>query len=347
MATKATNLINLLFLCSLVFTNADIEWPEYNQQCRDDSGPPYLDDEVTFPNGKYHDGSKAIPILLQNGDCAEPMKQACTDRLTPKTAYLEGPIDCGNKGWYCRIMPDPNPENWPPFRLTEDVNFGHCNTTVAFEGWGFDQDGHCHGSSEDNVYYWWIRDHWYRQYNGHLRCCCGWGENSSNNPLTDGRIANRCDYRRKVEKSEDLSKCRDANEEDVDNKPHGLSYEGGCKAEFESQIGQPIPEDDSICWEIQYFGEPGGDDGGGDGGDDGGDDEDDDEECEEIKKKGDCKKNPMCTWNKAKNVCFRPECEGIRKKVKCKKRDECTWNKVEKVCVEVDEMKQGWGLHGS
>jgi len=283
-----TTTTTLLLLCTFAFTNADITWPKYSQQCRDDAGPPYGDDEETFPNGKYHDGSPAIPVLLKNGQCAEPMKKACNDRPTFKTAYIEGPIDCGNKGWYCRIMPDPNPSNWPPLALTSDVNFGHCNSTDGFEDGGFDQNGHCHGSSKDNTYYWWIRDHWYRQYNGHLRCCCGWGEDSSNNPVTDGRIANRCDYRRMVSKNEDLSKCRDANEEDVDNNPLTLSYEGGCKARYKDQIGKPIPEDDSICWEIQYFGEPGDDDN---------EDDDEDEDCKDSTRPFLVnKKKKTCAW---------------------------------------------------
>ena len=100
-----------------------------------------------------------------------------------------------------------------------------------------------------------IRDHWHRQYNGRktvfcvlelavitsffklyfshtntnlllvfvythigVRCCCGWYTGGSQ-PVTQGRIANRCDYRRLVTSTENLANCRDANE------GHGL----GCK----------------------------------------------------------------------------------------------------------------------
>ena len=28
----------------------------------------------------------------------------------------------------------------------------------------------------------------------------------------------------------------------------------GCDDQYQSQIGNPIPEDDSVCWEIQRFG---------------------------------------------------------------------------------------------
>ena len=223
----------------------DIIWPEYNQQCRDDAGPPYLDDSETFPDGgKYHDNSAAVPLLLQNGKCPDPLKSACANRPTIKTAFLEGPLSCGDKGWYCRIMPD---TNWPPLNLMGDVNFGHCNTTAHFEDDGADQDGHCHGSSKDNTYYWWIRDHWFRGYNGNLRCCCGWNDGSET-PLTGGRIANRCDYRRQVTPDEDVSRCRDANED------HNLSYEGGCSSQYSNQIGLPIPESDSMCWEVSRYG---------------------------------------------------------------------------------------------
>ena len=131
---------------------AEINWPLYSQQCRDDAGPPYLDDEGTYNGGKYHDGSAAYPVL-QDGQCANPMKKACESRPSFKTAYLEGPIDCGDKGWYCRIYNDES-NGWPSFVLNGDLNFGNCNTTEAFEDVGFDQDGHCHGSSHDSTYYW-------------------------------------------------------------------------------------------------------------------------------------------------------------------------------------------------
>lgn len=235
---------------------ADLAWPEYNQQCRDDAGPPYLDDDETYGNGKYHDGSSAYPILDSNGECAEPIKDACTTRPNKRTAYLEGPISCGGQGWYCRIMEDPN---WDNIALKGDFNFGHCNTTENFDDGGRDGDGHCHGSASDETYYWWVRDHWFRQYNGRLRCCCGWDENSSSTPLYSGRIANRCDYRRLVTETEDILKCRDANED------HGLGFDGiGCNSDYEDQIGKPIPEDDAICWEVAKFGYSEDDDSGPD-----------------------------------------------------------------------------------
>lgn len=63
------------------------------------------------------------------------------------------------------------------------------------------------------------------------------------------RITNRCDYRRLVTRDENLENCRDANED------HGLSFEGGCSAEYwEEQKNKPIPENDGMCWEVGCFG---------------------------------------------------------------------------------------------
>lgn len=249
--TKSTfiivSLVSLIAILCPASTAADIVWPVYSQQCQDDAGTPFGDDaEIYGPNGFYHDKSAAFPVL-QNGECPAPLSGACQSRPTIKAAYLEGPIDCGDEGWYCRIMPD---ENWEPINLIGDLNFGHCNTTAGFEDAGYDRDGHCHGSSVDSTYYWWIRDHWFRQYNGRVRCCCGWYEGgTSEEPIYNSRIANRCDYRRLVTSTEDLSQCRDANED------HGLGFDDvGCDSKYESQLNKPIPENDSMCWEIQRFG---------------------------------------------------------------------------------------------
>lgn len=220
---------------------ADINWPERNQQCPDDAGPPYLDDE---PGVKYHAGSAASPVL-RNGACPDPIKAACVSRPDAKTAYLEGPIDCGNNGWYCRIFND-EANGWPNVALNGDLNFLECNKEESFDGGG-DSDGHCHGSSDDSTYYWWVRDHWFRQYNGRVRCCCGWYTGGTQ-PMSQGRIASRCDYRRLVTSNQDLEDCRDANED------HNLGFEGGCDEKYRGQIGSPIPEDDSVCWEIERFG---------------------------------------------------------------------------------------------
>merc|ERR1711933_648662 len=170
----------------------------------------------------------------------DPLKDACATK--PKIdAFLEGPVNCGSSGWYCRIVEQPG---WAPANLISDLNFGTCNRTEALEDAGFDGDGHCHGSDKDDALYWWVRDHWHRGYNGRMRCCCGWDD------LTQGGIVNACDHRRLVTPDENLENCRDANEEGVQ------PYREGCKAEAAPTLNEPLVEDDNKCWEVQYFGEP-------------------------------------------------------------------------------------------
>lgn len=228
-------------MAALASVHAVPAFPAYSQQCQDDAGPPWRDDEQA-----YHKGSAAEPVL-ENQACPDPLKSACEQRGDAKTAFLEGPVNCNGKGWYCRILPDPN---WPALGLDGDRNFGYCNRSDT------DQSGHCHGSDVESTYYWWVRDHWFRQYNGRLKCCCGW------NDLPQGRIVNRCDYRRLVTQGTTGS-CRDANE------GHNLGFEGGCNEQVrQSQFGQEIPEDNSMCWEVQRFGftEADGQGGGEEGG---------------------------------------------------------------------------------
>jgi hypothetical protein len=131
-------------------------FPPYTQQCRDDAGPPFGDDEETFGDKKYHEGKPAFAV----GDCPQPLEGACSQK-SKTAAFLEGPIDCGGKGWFCRIHEE---EGWPNIMLNTDVNFGYCNTTEGYEDKGWDGSGHCHGSDSDDTFYWWVRDHWFRQY---------------------------------------------------------------------------------------------------------------------------------------------------------------------------------------
>ena len=132
-------------------------FPPYSQQCQDDAGPPFMDDAETFgPGGTFHDQKPATAV----GDCPAPLQGAC-GKKEQTAAFLEGPIDCGGRGWFCRILEEPG---WPTINLISDVNFGYCNTTEGFEDAGFDKAGHCHGSNSDDSYYWWVRDHWHRQY---------------------------------------------------------------------------------------------------------------------------------------------------------------------------------------
>ena len=122
-------------------------FPAYNQQCTDDAGPPFMDDgEIFGATGKYHNNKPAIAV----GDCPEPLAEACATK--PKIeAFLEGPVNCGSSGWYCRIVEQ---QNWKPLNLLSDLNFAGCNTTQGFNDDGYDQDGHCHGSTSDQTFYW-------------------------------------------------------------------------------------------------------------------------------------------------------------------------------------------------
>merc|ERR1711865_673249 len=50
-------------------------------------------------------------------------------------------------------------------------------------------------------------------------------------------------------REENVNNCRDANED------HNMGFDDiGCDQQYRNQIGQPIPEDDSVCWEIERFG---------------------------------------------------------------------------------------------
>ena len=105
---------------------------------------------------KYRCRSKSMMcVLAQIGRCLLSHTSALilTYLTTIHNIVSLGPISCGDNGWYCRIFNDEE-NGWPSINLPGDVNFGSCNTTDAFSGYGFDQDGHCHGSSYDNTYYW-------------------------------------------------------------------------------------------------------------------------------------------------------------------------------------------------
>jgi len=211
-----------------------VEAPEGpSQQCEDDAGPPWIDDEDTFGrNGRYHDATPAEPVL-RDGKCPSPLKAACSDKGV-KAAHLEGPPSCAN-GWFCRIMEQDNWHN-PDF---DDHNFAHCNASDADES---DRDGHCHGSDANDVYGWWVRDHWFRGYAGTLHCCCGWGEAMNG-------IVNRCDYRKHVT-PDALETCRDANEE------HSSGYDGTCEEHSKVKFKDPLYSSPDQCWTVTRFADP-------------------------------------------------------------------------------------------
>ena len=219
------------------------------QHCRHDAGPPWADDEENFGNKAYFDGTPAAP----KGDCPAPLAAACSAK-GKKAAFLDGPVDCGGKGWFCRILPQAGWRN-PDF---DDNNFAHCNARDADER---DDQGHCHGSDVDSAYGWWVRDHWFRGYAGTLTCSCDWSK-------LEG-LANRCDYRRHVDEDE-AGKCRDANER------HGMSYEDGCEAHADKPFDDPCDGPDSECWTVTSFADP---ESIGDGGDESEGDEQEDEDA--------------------------------------------------------------------
>jgi len=220
-------------------------WPLYSQQCRDDAGPMWEDDEEISGAGRsYHDGSTAQAVL-QDGQCAGPVRGACEARanapggggvVTPaiaRAAYLEGPLQCGGQGWFCRILADERPGGV----LQGDTNFQHCNRT----GEDYREDGHCHGSDDDDTFYWWTRDHWHRDYSGCLHCCCNWA-------ATEG-VVHSFDYRAPLQPGEN-KQCRDANEEH--NGPSGgtdmsKGYDAGC-----NNGGAPVVEPPQ-CWDVTDF----------------------------------------------------------------------------------------------
>ena len=181
----------------------------------------------------YFRNTPATPIL-ENGACPSPLAAACAAKGI-KYAHLASVPQCGGKGWFCRIMDQPG---W----VNEDYgdrNFEHCNVTDADEK---DQGGHCHGSDTDNVYGWWVRDHWHRGYPGTLHCCCDWGAVKG--------VVNRCDYRKPITADEQKT-CRDANEE------HNLGYEGSCGAYATSHpFEDPLTAQPDQCWTVSHFCDP-------------------------------------------------------------------------------------------
>jgi hypothetical protein len=199
-----------------------------SQQCQDDAGPPWGDDGDV----PYYSGFPNAPVLPDSGECADPLKAACAKKGA-LSAYLDGPVNCGKAGWFCRISYRAD-HRQPGFREGQfpDSNYASCNQSDTEH----DRDGHCHGSDVDDTYGWWIRDHWHRNYAGDLKCCCNW-------QATIG-VVNRCDYRKHVT-AEVLKTCRDANEE------HNVDWSPGCTPEQFTNYQEPA---DAQCWSLKYFG---------------------------------------------------------------------------------------------
>jgi hypothetical protein len=139
------------------------------QHTQNDNGPPWTDDGEYFPGKHYYEGTPATPVLPASGECSSPLRDSCETRGV-LTAHLDGPINCGGAGWFCRLTEQDGFVN--PDGLLTDLNFAHCNASDADDR---DNDGHCHGSNDDSTYGWWVRDHWFRGYASKMECCCDWG----------------------------------------------------------------------------------------------------------------------------------------------------------------------------
>lgn len=232
---------------------------DYPQQCSEDAGPVWSDDGATFPNKHYWSGSPAEPVLPSSGKCPPPLAASCA-RKGVKAAHLDGPIKCGGKGFFCRIVPQKGWLNTHPSPMSGDppgppgagvfreANFYHCNkTTKPDEDMPEASDGHCHGGIADDVYGWFVRDHWFRGYAGTLHCCCNYG-------ATKG-VVNSCDVRRPVTKEESKKGCNDPNEDARAKYMH----KGGCSAEQRAKYTDPLystAAGQETCWSIKSFSDP-------------------------------------------------------------------------------------------
>lgn len=233
-----------------------------SQQCSEDAGPVWNDDGATYPNKHYWSGSPAEPILPESGKCPPPLAASCK-RKGIKAAYLDGPINCGDKGkkgFFCRITPQkgwlnkhPSPMSGDPpgppgAGVFREANFYHCNKTATpGEDSVEASDGHCHGGIHDSVYGWFVRDHWFRGYAGTLHCCCNYG-------ATKG-VVNSCDVRRPVPEAEQKKGCTDPNEDARAQHMH----KGGCSAQQRAQYADPLysaAAGQETCWSIKSFSDP-------------------------------------------------------------------------------------------
>eukprot|EP00873_Tetraselmis_striata_P044829 jgi/Tetstr1/465093/TSEL_009821.t1 len=196
--------------------------------------------------------------------CPEPLKDAeGNPSCTPKDgesqdqafvrAFMEGPINCDGKGFFCRMKEDHagidgGVTGTPGDQLLANRNFGYCvDRAVDREiDWNNlsrqpnNDDGHCHGSDLDIAYIGVLHDHYYRPYRGELECCCGMkerGQDEDWEPALD--YISRCDYRGAT--------ANDANQ----------NYERGCGRDMADFIPKAeYPSEADMCWTVQNFGKP-------------------------------------------------------------------------------------------
>eukprot|EP00873_Tetraselmis_striata_P042223 jgi/Tetstr1/462487/TSEL_007478.t1 len=204
---------------------------------------------------------------------AGPLAQACEDKLETynndaamalAAATMEGPIDCGGRGFFCRMKKDEYFSGTPYDQLYNNYNYGYCMDTRVenpdnnFPG-NFDDperdDGHCHGSNLDSVYHDVLEDHYHRIYRGTLECCCGAEVTPSN---ADGypedrdawkpapNFIYRCDYR------------------GPDGNNGNYNFDDGCggdvvSGDYTDPSNFISPADfkqanTDVCWETKHFG---------------------------------------------------------------------------------------------
>lgn len=171
--------------------------------------------------------SPARPMTAFGADvtkCPSPLEDACASKGV-KAAHLEGPAQCGGRGMFCRIMPDPKyPTVGGSLGAFSDPNFWYCNGTRGTIN-EHEDIGHCHAVTADNMYKDWLQDHWFRPYHGTLHCCC--------NAYAAKGVVNRCDFSKpgRPEFGDDLRGC-------------GRGYNP-----------DPLYATSDQCWSVEYFGD--------------------------------------------------------------------------------------------
>lgn len=203
-----------------------------------------------------------------------PLRDACLSNLAGGQkgnaamalvkASMEGPINCGGKGFFCRMKSDPYFSGTPGDQLYNNYNFGYCqdaesdNPDNMFPGNYHDpekDDGHCHGSHLDSVYQDVLQDHYHRVYRGTLECCCGESvtplQAGTTNPVSPSawvpatKLIERCDFRGTAGNN------------------GTFNFEGGCGKDVNYGPGSYAPElfvspqqykSDHMCWELKHFG---------------------------------------------------------------------------------------------
>mmetsp|Transcript_34866 Transcript_34866/g.82716 ORF Transcript_34866/g.82716 Transcript_34866/m.82716 type:complete len:575 (-) Transcript_34866:348-2072(-) len=198
--------------------------------------------------------------------CQQHSSSDSGSQLTPAMAivksYMEGPLDCGGKGFFCRMKTDPYFSGTPRDVLHDNYNYGYCkdakleNPDNNFPG-NYQRperdDGHCHGSHLESVYKDLLVDHYYRRYRGNLVCCCGEsvtptktnGEPENNDawiPAT--KLMERCDFR------------------GANGNNNQYNFDGGCggdtnRDEYIVPSSFLTPEQykaSHTCWELKHFG---------------------------------------------------------------------------------------------